>query len=81
MNYKQRVATIKKLMGLAQAREVCLGCRMASAGYGAPPGLVNKVLTAELLLIKQQGREAVFDLLLHSTPGQFLAFLREVEGA
>ncbi|MDP2169645.1 MAG: hypothetical protein Q8J96_04400 [Rhodocyclaceae bacterium] len=42
---------------------------------------MNKVLTAELLLIKQQGREAVFDLLLHSTPGQFLAFLREVEGA
>ncbi|MDP3875867.1 MAG: hypothetical protein Q8Q50_02690 [Methylobacter sp.] len=54
---------------------------MASVAYSAPPGLVDKVLAAELLVIKQRGREAVFDLLLHSTPGQFLAFLREVDGA
>ena len=81
MSYRERVAAIKKLMGLAQAREVCLGCRMASVAYSAPPGLVDKVLAAELLVIKQQGREAVFDLLLHSTPGQFLRFLREVDGA
>lgn len=74
---EQQINHIRVLLKRAYYQAEELHIMIYFAGCGADGCPLIKDMVIKLEAIKQQGREAVFDLMLHSTHRQFMRFLRE----